>query len=172
MIALKQLPWLLLLLAVTTSTTARDKEHFAVKAGVLEHEDPAYEPALNVGLTVGGKLLRGDSAALGLQFELSTSVIEGETRTGLEDWEMDSHALYGVLHLGPRHYFKLKAGYIDWQVRYDLGGESEHREGSGLSWGIAYGYPLESGNYWELEYSMMSDEEDFGINYISLGYYF
>ncbi|MFP4611714.1 MAG: outer membrane beta-barrel protein [Thiohalophilus sp.] len=169
---LKQLSWLLLLLAVTAPATARDKDHFAVKTGFLEHEDPAYEPALNVGLTVGGKLLRGDSAALGLQFELSTSVIEGKTTTALADWEMDSHALYTVLHLGRRHYFKLKAGYIDWQVRYDRGDESEFREGRGPSWGIGYGYPLDSGNYWELEYSIMSDEEDFGINYLSLGYYF
>ncbi|MDZ7661949.1 outer membrane beta-barrel protein [Thiohalophilus sp.] len=169
---LKQLSWLLLLLAAATPATARDKDHFAVKVGILGHEDPAYEPTLNVGLTVGGKLLRGDSAALGLQLEISTSAIEGETTTALEDWEMDSHALYSVLHLGRNHYFKLKAGYIDWQVRYDRGGESEFREGSGLSWGVGYGYPLESGNYWELEYSMMSDEEEFGINYITLGYYF
>jgi len=170
--ALKQAACVLLLLTVTTSTMARDKDHFAVKAGVLQHEDPAYEPALNVGLTVGGKLLRSNYVALGLQLEISTSVIEGETSTALEDWEMDSHALYTVLHLGRSHYFKLKAGYIDWQVRYDSGGESEFREGSGLSWGVGYGYPLESGNYWELEYSMMSDEEEFGINYLSLGYYF
>jgi len=169
---LKQLACFLVLLAVTTPTTARDKDHFAIKAGVLEHEDPAYKTALNVGLTVGGKLLRGDWTALGLQLEISTSVIEGETTTALEDWEMDSHALYGVVHLGRTHYLKLKAGYIDWQVRYDRGGESEYREGSGLSWGIGYGFPLDSGRYWELEYSMMSDEEDFGINYISLGYYF
>lgn len=169
MISPGQLFWLVLSLAVATSTMARDKDHFSVKLGVLQHEDPAYDPALNLGLTIGGALLRRESVTLGLQLEINTSIIEGETATAREDWEMDNHALYTTLHLGKTHYLKLKAGYIDWQVRYDLG---EDRSGNGFTWGLAYGYPLDNGHYWELEYSMLSDEDNFGISYISLGYYF
>jgi hypothetical protein len=166
---LKKLLLLVLLSSISSTLLARDKDHFSVKLGVLQHENPAYEPSLNLNLTVGGKLLRGEYAALGLELEMSTTIYEGDTRTPFEEWEMDSHALYTTLHLGKNHYFKLKAGYIDWQVRYDVGDE---RNGTGPSWGIAYGYPLDSGNYVELEYTMMSDEQDFGIDLISLGYYF
>lgn len=169
MIALRQLPWFVLLFAVATSVTARDKEHFAVKLGPLQHEDPAYEPAFNLGLTIGGNLLRGRYASLGLQLEINTSVIEGGTSTVRKDWEMDNHALYTTLHIGERHYLKLKAGYIDWQVRYDT---EDERNGNGLTWGIGYGYPLDNGHTLELEYTLLSDEEDYNISYISLGYYF
>ncbi|MGM0678826.1 MAG: outer membrane beta-barrel protein, partial [Pseudomonadota bacterium] len=161
--------WLLLLVAVTTSATARDKDHFSVKLGTLQHEDPAYDPAMNLGLTIGGSLLRGQYADLGLQLEINTSVIEGDTSTIRKEWEMDNHALYTTLHLGQRHYLKLKAGYIDWQVRYDTEAE---RNGNGLTWGIGYGYPLDNGHTLELEYTLLSDNEDYNISYISLGYYF
>ncbi len=169
MIHLRQYPWLLLLMAVVTSATARDKDHFSVKLGALQHDNPAYDPAVNLGLTVGGSLLRGRYASLGLQLEINTSIVEGETSTVRRDWEMDNHALYTTLHLGESHYLKLKAGYIDWQVRYDTEAE---RNGNGFSWGVGYGYPLDNGHTLELEYTLLSDEEDYGINYISLGYYF
>lgn len=164
----RQLPWMLLLLIVSSSPLARDKDHFAIKLGSVQHEDPAYEPAINLNLTVGGKLLQNEYAALGLQLEMNTSVIEGNT-TSRQEWELDSHALYGILHLGETHYLKLKAGYIDWQVRYDLGA---NRNGTGFTWGAAYGFPLNNGHYVELEYTMLSDKQDFGMNFISLGYYF
>ena len=166
---LKQLLWLVLFSIVSSSLMARDKDHFSVKLGMLQHENSAFDPAVNMNLTIGGKLLRGEYASLGLELEMGTTVYEGKTRTPHEEWEMDSHALYTTLHLGKDHYFKLKAGYIDWQVRYDLG---EDRNGNGPSWGIAYGYPLDNGHYVQLEYTMMSDEQDFGISLISLGYYF
>ncbi|MDZ7803814.1 outer membrane beta-barrel protein [Thiohalophilus sp.] len=169
MIHLRQLPWLLLLVAVATSATARDKDHFSVKLGTLQHENPAYDPAINLGLTVGGKLMDGKYLSLGLQLEINTSVVEGETSTVRKDWEMDTHALYTSLYIGERHYLKLKAGYSDWQVRYDTEAE---RNGNGLSWGVGYGYPLDNGRTLELEYTLLSDDEDYGINYISLGYYF
>lgn len=165
----RQLSWLVLLLAIASPALGRDKDHFAVKLGMLQHDNPAYDPAINLNLAIGGKLLRGDFVSLGLQLEMSTSVVEGETQTAREDWEMDSHALYSVLHVGKNHYLKLKAGYIDWQLRHDLGPE---RNGNGFSWGAAYGYPLDNGHTVELEYTRMTDEEDFEISLISLGYYF
>lgn len=169
MIQLRHLPWLLLLVTVATSAMARDKEYFSVKLGALQHEDPVYEPAVNIGLSIGGSLLQGRYASLGLQLELNTSVVEGDTTTVRKEWEMDNHALYTTLHLGRNQYLKLRAGYIDWQVRYDTEAE---RNGNGLTWGIGYGYPMDNGHTLELEYTLLSDDEDYNISYISLGYYF
>lgn len=161
-------PALLLLLAAVP-VQATEYGNFAIKAGLLHHDDPAYDEAANLGLTVGGRIFNGEYYSLGLQFEMTTSVIEGNTDTARKDWEMDSHAIYAGLRVGQDHFFKIKAGYIDWQVRYD---NAPDINDSGFSWGVSYGYPLRKGRALELEYTVMSDRPDFGISYISLGYYF
>lgn len=160
---------LVVLLCGCLPAQAVDYENFAIKLGIMQHEDPAYDSAVNLGLTIGGSMLKGDFYSLGLQIEMNTSVVEGRTDTFREDWEMDNHAIYAALRMGKSHYFKLKAGYIDWQVRYD---NAPDVNGNGLSWGIAYGYPLRKRRTLELEYAVMSDEDNFGIAYINLGYYF
>jgi len=158
-----------LALFAVTPARATEYENFGVKLGALHHENPSYEDALNLGLTVGGRIIDGKHYSVGLQLEMTTSIIEGNTNTFRKNWEMDSHALYAGIRIGQSHFFKLKAGYIDWQVRY---GTAPDVNETGFTWGVSYGYPLRTGRKIELEYTVMSDKPDFGITYLNIGYLF
>ena len=143
--------------------------NFAVKAGVTQIDAPEYDLATNLGLTIGSNLVKRDSFRLSLEIELTTTIIEGSTSTALEEWEMDTLALYTTLRQRGDHYLKLRGGYLDRQIRYDSGISNTD---AGFSWGIGYGFRLNKKRFLEIEYTAMGDHNAADINYLSIAYLF
>jgi len=160
----------LMLASMLAYTPARGLErgYFGFNAGSMGIDEPGNDPAANFGLTIGGIITKQGSTSLGLEAQLTTTLIEGNTSVGGRDWEIDSLGLYGALRLGAEACFKLKGGYGKWQIITDSATTDEND----FSWGLGFGLPMRSGNMLEIEYTIIGEINNRDIRYISLTYLF
>lgn len=162
---------LLLGLGMTIHSSARalDNGYIGVNFGLMEVDNPNFDPAFNVGITVGAIINQRGNMSVALEGQLTTTAIEGDT-SAVTDWEIDTLGIYGALRLGKAAYFKLKGGYVNWDISFDTGGSDDDGD---LSWGLGFGLPMRSGNTLELEYTIIGDRDnDDDISYLSLTYLF
>ena len=160
----------LMLTGILTQSPAQGLErgYLGFNGGMMEIDNPNYDPSFNFGLTLGGIITKQGSMSLGAEAQVSTTAIDGDTSAGGNEWEIDSLGLFGALRYGSENYFKLKVGYLKWEITTDAALTND----SDFAWGLGFGLLMPSGNSLEIEYSIIGEIAGSDISYISISYLF
>ena len=138
--------------------------YWGVKAATVDIDANGYSNTLNIGLFVGAEFAQAGSNIVSLEGELTTSLIDGDTRIGGVDWSVQTFAIYAAMRTGNETYLKIKGGILDREITFNIPGSSSD---SGLSWGIGFGF-----SDYEIEYTFFDGDGNADISMLSLGYMF
>jgi len=137
---------------------ARDTPwYLGIKAGLMDAGPGVTDDAVNAGFDLGYRHNR----YLSTEAELTTTVIDGETRSG-RDWEVDTLSGFLALRSNTRVKLKGKVGIS----HVDSGGDDD----LGLSYGIGIGFPA-AGGLTEIEYTTI-DYNNEDLDFFSIGVVF
>lgn len=135
--------------------------YFGAKTGPMIVDSPAVKTdATNVGVLVGYELgvVLGDLAVEG---EFTTSTSDGEYKSGLGKFNLDTVAAYLAFRTAGPFYLKAKGGVL--QV------DGEGGTDTGASYGIGVGFGIGIAQL-ELEYTQTSVDPD--LAFVSVGVQF
>jgi hypothetical protein len=153
---------LLVLLAgmVLNSQVWAGDMYFGAKTGPMMIDVSGVSDPTNAGILVGYELgvVVGDLAVEG---EFTTTIDEG--KSGGNEVDIDTMALYLAFRTAGPVYLKLKGGVLRQELDAGAGSESD----SGMSYGIGVGFGLGIGQL-ELEYTEVDDD----VTFVSFGIQF
>lgn len=110
--------------------------------GVVWVNDNAFDETAIGGLLLGYEFDVGPALWLGVEAELAHSLADGDFKVyGYNgDWDIETHAVYGVLRFGEEVYGKARIGVLEEDVSAHAGGVSENASDSGMSFGVGVGW--------------------------------
>jgi len=144
-----------------TNAFAAGPWYAGAKIGSVDIDVPGVSNATNLGVTVGYNINKN----VAIEGELTTSMSDGDIE-GFLDYSVNSYAVYVAGRFGDKAYFKVKGGYADTEIDTDFGSESD----SGFSFGIGGGYKISDQASIEAEYTQLYDDNDFSIDFLSVGF--
>ena len=141
--------------------------YFGAKGGLMVTDVPGMDSAFNGGINLGTYY---DS--FGIEGELTTTLLNGDTDVPGLDWDITTFAVYLVHRRPGNNYLKIKGGYLKEDYKFNIGGLSIGGSDSGASFGIGAGFKLRGSatrlGHVEVEYTTV--EQD--INFFSIGLIF
>lgn len=151
----------LMLLAMSllpAETVKADEGYIGVKAGPMLIDLEGLDDPMNLGLFFGSSRSGGAFEA-----EITTSGVKGGTdNVDLTITTIGAYAVYRTEGDGP--FFKIKAGFVNEDVKFEGFGRSVSESDSGSSLGIGFGSRSRD-SLFEVEFTII--EQD--VNFLSLG---
>lgn len=152
-------------LASTAVTAQESPLYLGAKAAWMDVDAPGFDEAVNIGALVGYDLVRETYGVLSIEGEITTTLSDGD-RAGGGDWDADTLAVYGAFRTLGDVYGKLRAGFLDQDIKFTGGGSFAGSDDSGFAWGLGGGFRLSPTSALELEYTDGSED----LSFLSLAY--